>query len=331
MIKLKQNIDFSLWCDFVERDFIENDFKILLNKQLIQGATSNPDIFKNAITNSNAYIQQISMLQANEPKKIYEEIAIADIKKVASLLKPLFEQNNDNGFVSLEVDPTLCDDTEATIAEAKRLFRQINTENLMIKIPATTAGIKAMKSLTLLGININATLVFSPIQAKQCAKVLNEGIKQSGKDTKAVISVFVSRFDRILDNILINFKLEPYKIGIVNATKCYYEIERFNNKNIRTLFASTGVKNDQIKPSYYIDNLIFPHTVNTAPLNTIKSWEENGIHTQSKILDENKCDEYFNVLKEKDININEIYDKLLKDGLSAFKVSFEKILNKVKL
>ncbi len=331
MNNLKKDINFSLWCDFIERDFLEDNFQDLINKNIIQGATSNPDIFRNAINTSGAYEQQINMLQANDAKKIYEELCCSDIRRAAQLLKPLHDKNDEDGFISLEVDPTLSNDIFATFEEGTRLNNQINHDNLMIKVPATEAGYPAMKYLTSLGIAVNATLVFSPKQAIRCAEALNAGIEESGKETKAVISIFVSRLDRLLDVRLAAVGMEKYKIGIINATKCYHEIQKFKNLNIRTLFASTGVKGDELEPSYYIENLIFPHSVNTAPLSAIDAWYKKDIFVQSPILTENKCDEYFNLVEENDININKAYDTLLKDGLSAFKVSFEELLNKVKL
>lgn len=225
----------------------------------------------------------------------------------------------------------MCDDTDATFEEAIRLHNQIGHENVMIKIPATPSGYPVMKQLTALGICVNATLVFSPKQAILCAKALDEGIKEYGKSTKAVISIFVSRFDRMLDDILKQNKQEVSKTGIVNATKCYHEIQKFENNNIRTLFASTGVKGDLLPKSYYIDELIFPNSINTAPLETIEAWKENGSYEPTDIALENTCDEYLENLKAFDIDIDEVYSKLLKDGLSAFKVSFEELLNKVKL
>ena len=331
MNNLKKEINFSLWCDFIERDFLEKGFQELLAKNLIQGATSNPDIFKNAIVTSGAYQQQIDMLQANDPKKIYEELSCTDIKRASGLLKFLHEENDEDGFISLEVDPRLSDDIFGTYEEGARLHNQIKADNLMIKVPATQAGYPAMKYLTSLGIAVNATLIFSPTQAIRCAEALNAGIKESGKETKSVISIFVSRLDRLLDTKLKSVGLEEYKIGIINATKCYHEIEKFNNKNIRTLFASTGVKGDVLNPSYYIDNLIFPHSVNTAPIAAINAWEKEGVRTPSDILSEENCDAYFEELKKQDINIEDAYNTLLKDGLSAFKVSFDELLKKVKL
>jgi len=330
-MSLNKDINYSIWCDFIEREFLEGEFQRLINENIINGATSNPAIFEQSITNSTAYLQQLNMLQANDNKTIYEELAITDIKRAAELLKPLHDNDTNNGYISLEVDPMLCDDMMGTIEEGARLHSTIEFDNLMIKIPATQAGYGAMTHLTSLGINVNATLVFSPTQAIECAKALAEGIKQSGKDTKGVISVFVSRFDRAIDDTLKSKGLETSKLGIINATKCYHEIEKFNNANIRTLFASTGVKGDHLDKSYYIDNLIFPHTINTAPYTTINDWVENGKKEPSKILDEIECDRYFEQLKKLNIDIDELYNKLLKDGLSTFKVSFQELLKKVKI
>lgn len=330
-MSLKEELNYSIWCDFIERDFLENGFNDLISEQIIHGATSNPAIFEQAISSSDAYTQQMNMLQANENKKIYEELAISDIKKAASILKPLYDNDANDGFISLEVDPTLCDDTELTIAEGIRLYKQIGHDNVMIKVPATQAGYKAMEELTSLGIHVNATLIFSVNQAINCAIALTEGITKSGKDTKGVISIFVSRFDRMLDELMKSKGLETGKIGIINATKCYHEIEKFNNNNIRTLFASTGVKGDELHPSYYIDNLIFKNSINTAPLSTIKDWKINGSKQESIIMPEDQCDKYFVKLEKNNINISNIAEQLLCEGLESFKKSFAELLKKVKL
>jgi len=330
-MNLNNKINYSIWCDFIERNFLEDEFQELISNGTIKGATSNPAIFQQSISNSTAYTQQINMLQANDNKKIYEDLAIADIKRAAELLKPLYDKNANDGFISLEVDPTLCDDMESTIKEGTRLHNQVGYDNIMIKIPATEAGYGAMEHLTSLGISVNATLIFSPQQAYKSVTALNNGIKKSGKDTKAVVSVFVSRFDRLLDDRLKELQLETSKTGIINATLCYHEVVSISNKNIRTLFASTGVKGDSLTPSYYIDELIFPNSVNTAPLNTINAWLQNGKKKQSEIIEKDDCIKYFEILKSNHIDIETVYNELLQDGLSAFKVSFQELLKKVKL
>jgi len=330
-MNLKKNINFSLWCDFIERDFLQNQFKDILNNEIIHGATSNPAIFEQSITTSDAYTQQISMLQENPTKKIYEELAITDIKSAAIIMKDLHDEQNDSGFISIEVDPSLCDDAKATIEEGVRLFNSIGYDNVMIKVPATSAGYIAMKELTSQGINVNATLIFSVEQAIACTKALDEGIKLSNNNAQAVVSVFVSRFDRLLEERLEALDLPTAQTGIINATKCYHEVNRFENTNIRTLFASTGVKGDKLEASYYIDELIFPNSINTAPLATIEAYIKNEIFVQSDILSIEKCDEFFDNLKQHDININEISDILLKDGLESFKKSFKVMLEKLKI
>ncbi|MGB5791264.1 transaldolase [Poseidonibacter sp.] len=328
-MSLKEEINYSLWCDFIERDFLENRFQEIIKEEIIQGATSNPAIFESSISNSVAYKQQLDMLQANNAKTIYEELALTDIKRAAALLDDLHLNDSDDGFISIEVDPSLCDDAQGTIDEGIRLNSLINAENVMIKIPATQAGYIAMRELTSKGINVNATLIFSPEQAIKCTQALNEGIKESNKDIKAVVSIFVSRFDRLTDKEFSLKGLLPSKLGIVNATKCYHEINKFKNSNIRTLFASTGVKGDDLAPSYYVDNLIFPNSVNTAPLATIEDWVQDGAKYESEIMSENDCDEYFEELKAKGIDMDKIYNKLLTDGLESFKVSFKDLLAKL--
>ncbi len=328
-MSLKEDINFSLWCDFIERDFLENKFQDIIKEGVIHGATSNPAIFESSISNSVAYGQQLQMLQANEPKTIYEELAITDIKRAAELLDDLHLEDLDDGFISIEVDPSLCDDALGTIEEGIRLNSQIGADNVMIKVPATEAGYVAMKELTSQGINVNATLIFSPSQAIRCAKALDEGIKASNKDIKAVVSVFVSRFDRMCDSEFLAKGLKSGRLGIVNATKCYHEVEKIANKNIRTLFASTGVKGNDLSGSYYVDNLIFPHSVNTAPLGTIEDWLEDGKKEESTILSEIECDKYFDDLLSHKIDINKVYNKLLNDGLDSFKDSFKDLLSKL--
>jgi len=312
-MSLKEDINYSLWCDFIERDFLENRFQDIIKEEVIHGATSNPAIFESSITNSAAYDQQLQMLKANEAKTIYEELAVSDIKRAAELLYDLHLEDNNDGFISIEVDPTLL----------------IGADNVMIKVPATEAGYEAMKELTSAGIHVNATLIFSPQQAIKCAQALDAGIKASNKDIKAVISVFVSRLDRMCDNKMVSKGLEKAKLGIINATKCYHEVEKFENKNIRTLFASTGVKGDDLRASYYIDTLIYPHSVNTAPLATIEDWLEYGQKTPSEIISEDECDKYFKTLESKEIDMQEVYEKLLNDGLEAFKDSFSDLLTKL--
>lgn len=329
-MSLKEDINFSLWCDFIERDFLEGQFKTIIKNETIQGATSNPAIFASSISNSVAYKQQLEMLQANTAKTIYEELAMTDIKRAAELLEDMHKNDMDDGFISIEVDPTLCDDAKGTIEEGIRLYKTIGHDNVMIKVPATEAGYEAMEELTSQGIHVNATLIFSPAQAIKCAEAFSKGMEKSISEVKAVISIFVSRFDRLCDNEFGAKGLEKGRLGIINAAKCYHEINKFGNKNIRALFASTGVKGDELPSSYYVDNLLYPNSVNTAPLATIEDYVANGQTTPSTIISERECNEYFVKLEKSGIDMENVYSTLLKDGLDAFVVSFEELLTKLK-
>jgi len=317
---------FSLWCDFIERDFLKDGLNKLIEKKIINGATSNPSIFKNAFLTSPAYKDDIQNLKGKDPKEIYETLAIKDIQTSADLLKDLYE-NGDDGFISIEVDPTLCDDAKGTIEEARKLHKAIGRENVMIKIPATDAGFEAMETLTSEGIHINATLIFSPTQAKGCLDAFERGAsKVSGDLPKAVISVFVSRFDRKMDQKLYDRNIKKGLLGLFNATKIYDEIQKRGLENVRTLFASTGVKGDDLVKDYYITNLLFENSINTAPIDTIDAFVNTEIKDLREPIDIALIDEFFEVLKQQEIDMDRVYNELMDEGLIAFKDAFSDIL-----
>ncbi len=241
-----KDINFSLWCDFIERDFLKSGFRELVDNEVVNGATSNPAIFKAAITSSPAYREDIKRLSGKTPKEIYEELACEDIKNSATILEPLYKKGDD-GFVSIEIDPTLCDDAKASIEEGKRLFKKIGKANVMIKVPATEAGYEVAEELLSSGVNVNITLIFSPYQAKKSLDAIKRAwqrIETGRSFPYVVISIFVSRFDRKLDTILLNKNIKPSLTGIYNASKIYNMIKSTNLINTRALFASTGVKGE---------------------------------------------------------------------------------------
>ena len=321
-----ENLKFSLWCDFVERSFLDGEFVELIDRGIINGATSNPAIFKSAILTSKAYKDDIRSLGNKSPKEIYEALAIKDIKRAAQRLLPLYDKGDD-GFISIEVDPFLCDDTEATIAEGKRLFSQIDMPNVMIKIPATEAGYGAMRALMSDGINVNATLIFSTQQAKKCMDAFSEGIKLLGGKSipKAVISVFVSRFDRKLDKQLKDKGIPTSKVGICNAIKVYELVESYGLENIRTLFASTGVKGEDLEADYYIRELLLKNSINTAPLATIKYFiHSNKINSKIKI--DKDIDLLLKSVEDSGVDMRVVCDELMQEGLSSFKDAFKELL-----
>ena len=335
---MKKIENFSLWCDFVEREFLEGEFRAMIKRGEIVGATSNPSIFANAILNSSAYKSDIEKLRASgkNAKAIYENLAFSDIKSAANSLLPLWERNANDGFISIEIDPTLCDDAGRSIDEGVRIWREINMPNVMIKVPATEAGFEVMNALYGRGINVNATLIFSQNQVQKCLEAfsanrnldsranLNEN--RANHTPKAVISIFVSRFDRYLeanpalDSSESADKSAP-KLGIFNAMKCYEIIENFGNPHIRALFASTGVKGDKIPSAYYVKSLLLKNSINTAPLATIRDF----LKLDSPLIKvAPKIDEYL-----AKFSVDKIAKELLDAGLEAFKIEFEKMLKAI--
>ena len=316
-----EDLKFSLWADFIERDYLDNEFKELIDKGIINGATSNPAIFKNAILNSSAYKEQLATLSELSPKEKYEAVAIHDITKAADILKPLYDKNDD-GYVSIEVDPFLCDDAEATTQEGKRLFKTIGRENVMIKVPATEAGYIAMKELTSVGIPVNATLIFKKSQAISCANAFREGTKIYGKGVATVISIFVSRIDAKMASLGVNDNLS----GIYNTADIYAEIESMNIDGCRALFASTGIKDKSLPMHHYIEKLLAYNSVNTAPIDTIKAYYENGAKDKALPISSDIINAYFVKVKNAGIDFDEVLDKQIVDGLGAFKDAFKDIL-----
>ncbi len=327
---INEDIGFSLWLDFIERDFLKNDFIKMVEEGRVNGATSNPSIFANALSNSPAYKEALNSLEGLSPKEKYEALAIDDIKQGAIVLRGVYEQGSE-GYISIEVDPFLANDTQGSIEEGRRLFKAIGEPNVMIKIPATEAGFPAMKALLSEGISVNATLVFSPKQARKCLDAMIEGIAEfensGGERVEAVISVFVSRFDRMLDWQLETKDLPVAQTGVMNASKIYSMVESNNTPAIRTLFASTGVKSNQpLEADYYIRSLYGSHCVNTAPLETIEAFEANGECEVVLPRDSKEIEEYFKRLEANGIDMDLVYNQLLEEGLVAFEESFTTML-----
>ncbi len=203
----------------------------------------------------------------------------------------------------------------------------------MVKVPATEAGYAAMTELLNTGISVNATLIFSPKQAQKCLKAMTKGLHSfeadGGGKVDAVISVFVSRFDRLLDADLLQEGIDVSKTGIYNAAKIYNLVEKNYTPNIRTLFASTGVKGDDLEADYYMRELFAAHSVNTAPLATIESFVKSKNPTRLPI-EESVINGYFTKLDDNGFDMNEVYASLLKDGLEAFEQAFQEMLESIK-
>ncbi len=329
---MSENISFSLWCDFIEREFLENQFQTLVQSKVIQGATSNPVIFQQAFANASNQKQK-EYFKGKEPKEIYENLAIEDIKRAAEILLPIYEDNPNDGYISFEIDPNLCDNAKGSIDEGVRLFKSIGYPNVMIKIPATKAGIVAMEELILQGIPVNATLIFSKEQAIECMEsfkkaygILKESNKMELKEyPRAVLSIFVSRFDRKCDEVFKNKEIPTGTLGIKNAQQLYKIVKDYSLP-VRPLFASTGVKGGELEPSYYIKELYHPYAINTAPLTALESFIELNVVDSAYLPSDEELEDYFKMLKEAGIDVEKVARELLQEGLQGFKEAFGKIL-----
>ncbi|MCJ7696240.1 MAG: bifunctional transaldolase/phosoglucose isomerase, partial [Anaerolineaceae bacterium] len=339
----------SIWYDNVSRSMlISGEFTRLIDLG-VTGVTSNPTIFEKAMAGSDDYDETMLVLikQGYEPYQIYESMALDDIKTAADELLCVYEQTDGkDGFVSLEVMPSLAKDTSGTILEAERLFRVLDRPNVMIKVPATPDGTAAIEVLISKGININATLIFSIDQYREVAHAYISGLKKRiyiGKDISKVVSVasfFISRIDSLADSLLENAGNSTLqgKIAIANAKlayECFQEcfqgkdwekLVRLGAQIQRPLWASTGTKNTAYKDTLYVDSLIGMHTVNTVPPATLEAFLDHGKVDSTLTLAVDEAKNNLNSLNAAGIELDSITDKLLEDGLQSFERSFDNLI-----
>ncbi len=342
----------SIWYDNIRRALIDSGELQELLDNGVTGVTSNPSIFEKAITGSSDYDAAIQKLAAEGKSVggIYEALAIEDIQRTADLLRPIYDRTRGrDGYVSLEVSPTLAHDTEGTVAEARRLHGALGRPNVMIKVPATPAGIPAVRKLISEGININVTLIFGVSAYEAVAEAYIAGLEtlsNNGGDPGCVSSVasfFVSRIDAAVDAALENIGNRSLqgKIAIANAKAAYRRfreilaqgrrqaLARKGARVQRVLWASTGTKNPAYSDTLYIDSLIGPDTVNTVPPSTLNAFLDHGTvsATLEKGLDEAR--QQLMQLKELGIDIETVLQKLQDEGVAAFAKSFESLMTGV--
>jgi transaldolase/glucose-6-phosphate isomerase len=339
----------SIWYDNIRRAMLTSgEFDQLLAAGIL-GVTSNPTIFEKAITGSADYDQSFKsyLEQGLDLPSIYEKLIIADIAATADLLLPFYEQSAGlDGYVSVEVRPTLANDTDGTIREAKHLINNLQRPNIMIKVPATPEGIPAIKALIAAGININVTLIFSITHYEAVADAYLAGLEErlnAGDDLSQVASVasfFVSRVDTAVDRALEqvgNSSLQG-KIAIANAKAAYARFgqifagdrwEKLAAKGARAqrpLWASTGTKNPSYADTIYIDSLIGPNTVNTVPPATLHAYQDHGKVAATLKDDLALAEKQLRKLGELGIDLDAITQQLQDDGVKAFASSFESLM-----
>lgn len=355
----------SVWLDYIRRSLISSgELQRLVEEDGLRGVTSNPSIFEKAIAGSTDYDSALKTIKQNQDRDVmslYETFAIADIQATADLLRPIYEQTNKrDGYISLEVSPYLANDTEQTISEAHRLWQAVDRPNLMIKVPATPAGIPAIQHLIGEGINVNVTLLFAQEVYEQVANAYIAGLEAyaaRGGDISHVASVasfFVSRIDTAVDN-LITAQLKAAtdtderdllkgllgKVAIANAKLAYkhyqdiYGSSRWQQlmsqgvQTQRLLWASTGTKNPLYSDVLYVEELIGSDTVNTIPPATLSAFREHGHPKPSLSEGLDEAQTTLSNLQQVGISLQQVTDKLLTEGVQLFSDAFDQLLSAV--
>ncbi|NIM93966.1 MAG: transaldolase [Anaerolineales bacterium] len=348
----------SVWLDFISRELIETgELSQLIEQDEVRGVTSNPTIFEAAIAGTDQYSEQLRA-QAEEgwsSDKILDDLIITDIRAAADAFLPLYEKTNGaDGYVSVEVNPELADDTHGTLDEVHRLWKSADRKNVMIKIPATRAGIHAIQQAINDGINVNVTLIFSlerygDVMEAYLAGLVSRVDKGEKIDTVAsVASFFVSRVDSAMDVLLESISGGESrraaeasnlmgKAAIANAKLAYEQFEAFFNSERfarlrdqgarlqRPLWASTSTKNPAYPDTYYVDNLIGPHTVNTIPPDTLEAFRDHGVVGLTLEKDIDKAREVISQIENLGISMSEVTDQLELEGVAKFAKSYENL------
>jgi len=339
----------SIWLDFIHRDLLTSGQLDDLVAQGLRGMTSNPSIFNQAISQGDAYDDDIKGLVASgkSVQQIYESLAFADIQAACDALRQVYEKTEGlDGYVSLEVSPTLAHDTRGTIDQVRSYFQAVQRPNLMIKIPATREGIPAIEAMLGEGINVNVTLMFSVSQLDDVSAAFISGLehfKGRGGDVSRVASVasfFVSRVDSMIDPMLDERGVNELRgqLGLANARLAYrrftqiYQDERWQPLSQagarvqRVLWGSTSTKDPAYPDTMYVDELIGPHTVNTVPPETLEAFLDHGTVAQTVDRDVDGAQAAIDKLAEAGIDLDEITDKLLVEGVQKFASAFDNLL-----
>ncbi len=354
----------SVWYDNISRTVLgDGTLAGLIRAGEVRGVTSNPAIFEKAIGGSPAYDADIRRLKAEgrSPEAIYDALAQDDIRAGADLLRPVWEQSGGaDGFISLEVSPALADDAEATVADALRLHAALRRPNVMIKIPATRAGWKAIEECTARGLCINVTMMFALRHYDGVAEAYMRGLERrvrEGQDVRAVhsvASVFVSRFDTHVDRLLEERAAAADSeekraalrgllgtAAIANARLTYarfqetfsgprWEALAARGANVqRPLWASTSTKNPAYRDVLYAEQLIGPHTVDTMPPQTIAAFRDHGEVARTVDTGVPEARDAVAALAAEGIDLEEVGERLQRDGIAAFADAFGKMLQEL--
>jgi transaldolase / glucose-6-phosphate isomerase len=352
----------SVWLDYIRRDLMSSgELARLIKEDGLRGMTSNPAIFEKAISGSKDYTQMVDELAKRkdlDSKAIYEQVAIRDIQDAADALRGVYDQTKRrDGYVSLEVSPYLAHKTQETIDEARRLWKSVGRDNVMIKVPGTPEGIPAIRDLIGRGININVTLLFAEDVYERVAAAYIAGLEdfaKTGGDVSRVASVasfFVSRIDTMIDGKLADliknsqpgadqtlFRSLLGKVAIANAKLTYQKYKEIFSgprwqalatrgaTTQRVLWASTGTKNPAYSDILYVEELIGPDTVDTIPPATLDAFRDHGKPRASLEEDVAAARKTMTDLPRAGISMKAVTDQLTEDGVKLFADAFDKLL-----
>jgi len=351
----------SPWMDYIRRDLLTSgELKKMIENDGLRGMTSNPAIFEKSITGSTLYSDILNAPDAKslDAKGLYEKIAIRDVQDACDIFKPVYQQSKRrDGYVSLEVSPYLANDTKGTLEEARRLWKTVSRENLMIKVPATPEGIPAIRQLLEEGLNINITLLFAQSAYEKVAEAFIAALEAralKGLDVSHIASVasfFVSRIDTLVDSKVDELEktasgtakglLESVRgqIAIANAKLTYQKYEELfggprwkalagkGAQTQRLLWASTSTKNPKYRDVIYVEELIGADTVDTIPPATFDAFRDHGRLRKSLIEDVAGAARTMDNLGKAGISMKAVTDKLLVDGVKLFADAFKQLLD----
>ena len=352
----------SMWLDYIRRDlFTTGKLKQMIENDGLRGMTSNPAIFEKAIADSSLYHDILAELASRKDLDAtgkFEQIAIRDIRDAADALRPVYEKSSfRDGYVSLEVSPYLACKTKETIDEARRLWKAVQRENVMIKVPGTAEGLPAIRQLIGEGLNINITLLFAQEVYEKVAEAYVAGLEEIAgrggnlKKIASVASFFISRIDTLVDSQL-NERLKNTsdasqqallkgllgKVAIANGKLTYQRYQHIFDgprwqalaakgaQTQRVLWASTSTKNPNYRDVIYVEELIGPDTVNTMPPATIDAFRDHGRLRNSLTEDVQGAQKVMDDLARAGISMKQVTDKLTDDGVKLFADAFDKLL-----
>jgi len=360
-IKALNDYGQSPWMDYIRRDLLTGGgLKKMIDQDGLRGQTSNPTIFEKAITGGQFYSDITDSPEAKklDAKGVYEKIAIRDVQDATDIFKGVYtETKRRDGYVSLEVSPLLANDTQGTIDEARRLWKSVNRENVMIKVPATPEGIPAIRTLLEDGININITLLFAQSAYEQVAEAYLSALEaraKKGEDISHIASVasfFVSRIDTLIDNKIEEMlKTETDagkkallqsiegKVAIANAKLTYKKYQELfggarwkalaakGAQTQRLLWASTSTKNPKYRDVLYVEELIGADTVDTIPPATFDDFRDHGKLRNSLTENVDAAAKTMSDLEKAGISMKQVTEKLVVDGVRLFAEAFNKLL-----